>query len=926
MITHIIIWQVKQVGKWPAVNHKTPRRTTLNKHALPFLMGMTIGLAVVLLVTASPAQAAPMVGVPIQVTQPDGTILNCYATGDEYYNWMHDADGYTILQDHTNGYYVYADLVNGELVPTAYIPGMVDPKSVGLEPNLNISPEKVRSIRTTFNDLYNNAERPLPSAPTTGTINNLMIFIRFSGEPEFIDTVATYNAMLNNTAAGANSVRNYFSEVSYNQLAISSGLYPSPPSTTIVSYRDSHTRGYYQPYDLTTNPIGYTGGDNGAMRADREWTLLHDAIAYVNSLGQFPSGTSIDGDGDGYVDSVTFVIYGGSTGWASLLWPHAWYLVSHSIAINGKTVGGYNFQLQTSVGTGVLAHELFHVLGAPDLYHYSFDGLVPVGGWDVMEYNMNPPEHMGCYMKYKYGHWITSIPELTTPGIYSLNPLTSPTNNCLKIDSPNSTTEYFVVEYRRPGSSTFEASLPGTGMLVYRINPAYNGNANGDDEVYVYRPGGTITLNGNVNQANFSSTVGRTMINDTSDPYSFLTNGNPAGLDLCSIGNANSTISFSYASCTSPASFNKTSPANGAGGKFTGLTLDWGNSNRATSYDYCLDAEAGVPDSTCDTGWVTGLTASTVTVLGLSENTTYEWQVRANNDIGTIYANSGSYHTFSTGSFVLDELAFLPVVKQVGAVPAAFNKTSPLNIAYNISTNPVLDWATSTWATSYEYCYDNVANGTCSGTWTSSGSSSQVMLTGLSLSTTYEWQVKAINDSGETYANDGTLWRFTTSATSSSIIQEGFEGGVIPPTGWTRIITNEDDTWGISATEDANSGNYAAVVHWNYGQDEILFSPVFTTSGGTVAFSSAGSNYWCGGTLNNCDLEIWVVKDTWDAGAGNDVLLGLADPTWTNIATYALSSFNFTPYVSGGQTIKIAFRYNGNDGETVFLDDILITY
>ncbi len=79
---------------------------------------------------------------------------------------------------------------------------------------------------------------------------------------------------------------------------------------------------------------------------------------------------------------------------------------------------------------------------------------------------------MGCYMKYKYGHWLTSIPVLTTPGTYSLNPLTSSTNNCFKIASPNSATEFFVVEYRRPGTSVFEASLPGTGMLVYRINPA----------------------------------------------------------------------------------------------------------------------------------------------------------------------------------------------------------------------------------------------------------------------------------------------------------------------------------------------------------------------------------------------------------------------------------------------------------------------
>jgi M6 family metalloprotease-like protein len=74
---------------------------------------------------------------------------------------------------------------------------------------------------------------------------------------------------------------------------------------------------------------------------------------------------------------------------------------------------------------------MFHSLGAPDLYHYSYDGLQPVYTWDVMETNLNPPQHMGAYMKYKYGEWITSIPVITSSGTYTLNPLTSSANNCI---------------------------------------------------------------------------------------------------------------------------------------------------------------------------------------------------------------------------------------------------------------------------------------------------------------------------------------------------------------------------------------------------------------------------------------------------------------------------------------------------------------
>lgn len=41
--------------------------------------------------------AAPLSMTPVQVTQPDGTELNIFASGDEFHNWLHDADRYTIL-------------------------------------------------------------------------------------------------------------------------------------------------------------------------------------------------------------------------------------------------------------------------------------------------------------------------------------------------------------------------------------------------------------------------------------------------------------------------------------------------------------------------------------------------------------------------------------------------------------------------------------------------------------------------------------------------------------------------------------------------------------------------------------------------------------------------------------------------------------
>lgn len=500
-----------------------------------------------MLLAALPTQAAYLKNVPQTLTQPDGLELQCLASGDEFYNWLHDKSGYVIIQDPNTGYYVYAIKGgNGDLLPTAYIAGRTNPGLVGLEPNISISSEKLTERRTILGDGPSNPSQIL-SAPSSGSLNNLAIFIRFSDQSEWTDQRSTYDNMFNSTTTGDNSMRNYFAETSYNQLAISTTLYPTTAGSTVVSYQDSHPTTYYQPYNAVTNPIGYTGGDNGTERTNREHTLLVSAVNAVAS--QVPSNLVVDGDGDGNVDNVCFIIKGSPTGWASLLWPHMWSLYSQSVFINSKRVYTYNFQLQTMTGNSVLCHEMFHSLGSPDLYHYTSNGISPMGSWDLMDNNSNPPEHMTTYMKYRYGKWISSIPTIND-GIFTLNPITSSTNNCYRINSPNSSTEYFVVEYRRK-TGAFEISVPGSGLIVYRINGARVGAGNADgppDEIYVYRPGGTTTVNGTLSAAHFSADVGRTSFNNSTDPSCFLSTGAPGGIYITNIGSAGSTITFTVSS------------------------------------------------------------------------------------------------------------------------------------------------------------------------------------------------------------------------------------------------------------------------------------------------------------------------------------------------------------------------------------------
>lgn len=495
-------------------------------------------LIAALCLMTSLAAGAFLRDVPVTVRQPDGSILHCFATGDEFHNWLHDRDGFTIIQDPVSGYYMYAEKRSGGLSPSAIRPGHDDPRTAGIPASLNLTAEEIR-LRRESAELY--VPQGIALAPRTGVIQNVVIFIRFSDEEEFTDPPSKYTTLFNATGSSVNSLRNYFWEVSYERLEVYTTLFPAPTGATILSYQDTEPRAYYMPYS-TTNPTGYTDSQRGT----RERTLLTRAVESVTS--QVPAGLAIDADNDGYVDNVCFIIKGTTTAWSTLLWPHMSSMGSSGPLLAGKKVAGYNFQLESMAQVSVLCHEMLHTLGAPDTYrYYSPDAITPVGRWDIMASTSNPPQHPGAYLRSRYLTWIGSIPRITASGRYSLKPVSLAPGRCYRIDSPNPG-EFFLLEYRRK-TSIFENSLPGEGLLVTRIDSLISGNASGPpDGVYVYRPGGNPgpagPQNGTLNSAAFSSSTGRIAINDSTDPACYLTSGAVGNLDISEVGVAGDSIFF----------------------------------------------------------------------------------------------------------------------------------------------------------------------------------------------------------------------------------------------------------------------------------------------------------------------------------------------------------------------------------------------
>ncbi len=479
-------------------------------------------------------RAAYIEKMPVTLIQPNGDTLYCFATGDDYYQWLHDEKNYTIILNIQSGYFVYANLVDGNLVPTQLVPGKDQPDSF-LTPGLNIAPEKMLALRKKMEDqVPQNSMRN--RGPNVGTMNNIVIFIRFSDDTDFSNLFSDVEKKFNDSSdVNAVSVYNYVKNVSYQQMYVVTHFYPTPTGDQIISFQDIYPRNYYLPFS-ETNPNGYQNNDTVNQRTVREHDLLVRAVESIQNL--IPNNIDFDYDDDGNIDNISFIVKGEVGDWADLLWPHRWSLFSDSITINDLRVWDYNFLLANTsyFSTSTMSHELLHTFGFPDLYRYGYNG-TPVGQWDIMAGNANPPQQSNIYCKWKYGHWIEEIPEITEAGFYTLSPNQgNKERSSYKIASSNPD-EFFVLEFRRK-LLPFDSGIPNSGVLIYRINSLYDGNAGTNmtdvfDEVYLYRYNGTLQDEGYLSTASFYGNNSLLhQFNPWTNPNTFLTDGTVCFFEL----------------------------------------------------------------------------------------------------------------------------------------------------------------------------------------------------------------------------------------------------------------------------------------------------------------------------------------------------------------------------------------------------------
>lgn len=422
--------------------------------------------------------------------ETDNGEVTFYESGDSVRKFCHDQAGRILIREESK--ITYALNENGKCVSS----GISYPAQEKVANSVATYAEDIDweknpdwCIEEEVEDGVSN--EPLLGTDFQGTIVNIVIFIAFADDTDTID-----ESKVEGMFQGAgDSLSHYFNEVSNGKLQIKN-LMPRE-NTHYYVYRAPNARSYY-----------YVGSNKTQERGKKEAELLTGAVAAAkNKLNTL--GLNLDVNRDGYLDAVSFLIGGASSGdWGNLLWPHSWNLTtinnsynSHAAAeIGGVKVGDFSFNFLDGLTTGVMCHEFFHVLGAPDLYHYNYD-FVPVGDWDLMQFNHATPQYPLAYMRETYlnGALGDTIGTVRHNGVYTLKPVTSAGEGdvaAYKIPTDRAG-EYFMVEYRDPSRAvTYDRSLPSAGLIVYRIKEGVkDGNRNAKyqnryypDEVYVFRP------------------------------------------------------------------------------------------------------------------------------------------------------------------------------------------------------------------------------------------------------------------------------------------------------------------------------------------------------------------------------------------------------------------------------------------------------
>jgi len=421
---------------------------------------------------------------PMQVTQPDGTVITIRKHGDEFLNWT--TSGGRLVKQGPDGFYYLAQFSSrGVVQATATrVRPAATPQGISTITPPAAAYERSRARKEDFARTFSgrsHLSRLNTAAPATrGALRSIS-----SGNKKFLTILVQFSDKTFNSASpqsdffnllnldgyavngATGSAWNYFRENS-------SGTF-DPQFDVVGPVTLSHDMAYYGE-----NVTDEESGDEDDIRP-RE--MVVEAVDLANLLGV--DFLQYDNDGDGTIDNI-FVYYAGYNeaegGPDDSIWPHAWSIYNYR-TVDGVKTGSYACSSElrgssgsTMAGIGTFCHEFGHVIGLPDFYDTDYEAngeALGLGSFSLMSsgnYNNNgrTPPYITSIERDLLG-WFDNEPGvIDQQGNYSLGPVSG--NVCYVSETTNEG-ETFLYEYRK--QTGWDAYIP-SGLLIYHIDRSDN--------------------------------------------------------------------------------------------------------------------------------------------------------------------------------------------------------------------------------------------------------------------------------------------------------------------------------------------------------------------------------------------------------------------------------------------------------------------
>jgi M6 family metalloprotease-like protein len=434
---------------------------------------------------------------PFETEQPDGKKIKIHLRGDEHFSWHEDAQGYAVKRDDKDFYWKYArpkeDKADFEVIDGADV-GSADPVKLKLkkrdlpkkellqelsgsdqQPDMSAAAQETQAAG---DDIESQIDPPIFEIPASGTktIKNIVILASFSdhwdagtgtvlsgkGRADAAEYANLFNQIGHISDGAVGSVKEYYREVSYGKLTVDSIVTPW--------VRLPYSEAYYGAGKPDANPK----------------QMVADAIAAADAAGfNFAQG---DSDGDGWVDGLTIIHSGHgqeiSGNPSDCVWSHQGSMAT-IVTADGVKMKRYHTEPALRGATsstsiiriGVIAHEMGHFFGLPDLYDYSSQThglgdwcLMAGGSWNGSD--GKSPAHFSAWAKAMLG-FLVPEPQYASSGKSLPRVEDNPVVHLYR--DGMSSDEYFLVENRAKYGFDNSAEIY-PGIIIYHVDGKSSNN------------------------------------------------------------------------------------------------------------------------------------------------------------------------------------------------------------------------------------------------------------------------------------------------------------------------------------------------------------------------------------------------------------------------------------------------------------------